>query len=94
MKRLAKEEAVAIYEKLTGAQREVMYCLFVHGPTWDGNVPSKSARGDLFDMGLAMRYEGFTTLTMAGLAVAVCAPRREYHNPPDHPDRWYQKQQA
>lgn len=42
-------------------------CLFFHGPTWDGNVPSKSGRDDLVRMGLAARGNGWQWLTPAGI---------------------------
>lgn len=46
---------------------EVLRCLFFHGPTWDGNVPSKSGRDELVDMKLAARGQGWQWLTRAGI---------------------------
>ena len=39
---------------LSGAETEVIYCLFLLGPTEDGNMPSKCGRDDLFDPTLNM----------------------------------------
>lgn len=50
---------------------DVMRCLFFHGSTWDGNVPSKSGRDELVQMGLAERGEGWQWLTPAGMRVAL-----------------------
>jgi hypothetical protein len=38
-------------------------------PTWDGNVISKSARGDLVGKGLAARWNGLSFITQAGMCV-------------------------
>jgi len=43
---------------LSGAETEVIYCLFLLGPTEDGNMPSKCGRDDLFDKGLIDRADG------------------------------------
>lgn len=52
---------------------DVLRCLFFHGPTWDGNVPSKSGRDELVRMGLAARDSGFQWLTNAGMTAAFAA---------------------
>lgn len=52
---------------LSGNAAEVLRCLFFHGPTWDGNVPSKSGRDELVSMGLAARGKGWQWLTRAGI---------------------------
>lgn len=46
----------------------------VNGPVWDGDVISKSERGELFDMGLAIRVcckgeQGFTGATYTASTV-------------------------
>jgi hypothetical protein len=46
---------------------EVLRCLFFHGPTWDGNVPSKNGRDELVNMKLAQRGNGWQWLTRAGV---------------------------
>lgn len=56
---------------LTGAEIETLWCLFAHGPTWDGEVPSKAGRSALFDRGLVQRYEGWNWLTDEGVRTAV-----------------------
>lgn len=56
---------------LSGAATDVMYCLFLLGPTEDGNVPSKSGRDDLFDKGLIERADGWQWLTRDGVMLAL-----------------------
>ena len=57
--------------KLTPVAVEVMRCLFLHGPTWDGNVPSKSGRDELFELKLATRINGYSWLTADGIRLAL-----------------------
>lgn len=57
--------------KLTGVAIESMRCLFLHGPTWDGNIPSKSGRDELFDLKLAARINGWSWLTADGMRLAL-----------------------
>jgi hypothetical protein len=52
---------------LGGGAADTLRCLFFHGPTWDGNVPSKSGRDELVRMGLAARGNGWQWLTGAGM---------------------------
>lgn len=52
---------------LSASAADVLRCLFFHGPTWDGNVPSKSGRDELVSMGLAARSHGWQWLTRAGI---------------------------
>jgi hypothetical protein len=59
------------FAPLSGSAREVMRCLFIHGPTWDGDVPSKSGRNELMALGLAERAWGFAWLTCDGVQVAL-----------------------
>lgn len=56
---------------MSSAAREVLRCLFLHGPTWDGDVPSKSGRGELVDLGYAERWNGWQWLTRKGVEFAV-----------------------
>lgn len=56
---------------LSGAAIEVLHCLFIHGPTWDGDVPSKSGRDELVTLGLAGRFEGYQFLTGQGMRLAL-----------------------
>ena len=45
--------------------------LFLHGPTWDGNIVSKAGRAELFRREYAARENGWTYLTKAGMQVAL-----------------------
>lgn len=52
---------------LSGAELEVLRkCQCA---TWDGNVPSKSARDDLYRRGLIVRYNGWQIASLEGLAI-------------------------
>lgn len=58
-------------KEFTGAQIDTLIALVESGPLWDGDVPSKSGRNDLIDIGLAMRVivkgeDGYTAATYAG----------------------------
>lgn len=59
------------FSTLSGSERETLWCLFQHGPTHDGNVPSKSVRDDLVVKGLVQRGHGYAWLTLAGVKAAV-----------------------
>jgi hypothetical protein len=56
---------------MSSAAREVMRCLFLYGPTWDGDVPSKMGRGELVKKGFAEHEFGFAWLTRAGMEFAI-----------------------
>lgn len=45
--------------------------LFFDGPTWDGNCTSKTGRDELVDLGLAVHWNGYCSLTAEGLMQAV-----------------------
>lgn len=51
--------------------KECLLQLFLHGPTWDGNIVSKAGRADLFQLNLATRTEGWTYLTVTGAQAAL-----------------------
>lgn len=56
---------------MTGGQIDTLVALVENGPCWDGDVPSKSARDELIDLGLAIRVvvkgeDGHTAATYAG----------------------------
>ena len=59
------------FRDLSASAKETMRCLFFHGPTWDGNVPSKQGRGELCNLGLAEHAFGFAWLTRDGVQVAI-----------------------
>ena len=67
---------------------EALKQLFVDGPTWDGNLVSKSQRDDLVAAGFASRWDGWNFLTQEGVEAAVAAgiAAREAHD-----QRWYKK---
>jgi len=65
--------------------------LFGNGPTWDGNVISKTGRDELMEHGLAMRTNGFTYLTEDGVRIASEWDRGNVRKM--HDQRWYQKLQ-
>jgi hypothetical protein len=52
---------------------ETARCLFLHGPTWDGDIPSKEGRGELFRFGYADRVSGWSFLTKAGVDLCIDA---------------------
>lgn len=56
---------------MSGCAREVMRCLFFHGPTEDGDIPSKTGRGELFKMGLVDCGHGLAWLTSKGVEFGV-----------------------
>jgi hypothetical protein len=50
----------------------------INGPVWDGDVVCKGYRGELFDLGLAIRVcykgeQGFTGATYFAFSVMKCA---------------------
>jgi len=55
----------------SGAVTEVMRALWMSGPVWDGNLPSKAGRDDLVRLGYAARTGGFNFLTTAGVDMAI-----------------------
>lgn len=70
----------ALWHALSPGQKEVLNQLLDHGPVYDGDIASKSARDDLFDYGLAVRcafkgQQGHTAGTY--LAVSVRNAGRE-----------------
>jgi hypothetical protein len=58
-------------EPLSASERDVMRCLFFHGPTWDGNVPSKMGRDSLCKRGFVRHEFSFAFLTREGVQIAV-----------------------
>lgn len=57
--------------EISGSAKEVLWCLFLHGPTWDGDVPSKNGRGELVRQGLAWHAHGYAGLTADGAEAAL-----------------------
>lgn len=58
-------------ESLTSTAIEVLGQLYVNGPTWDGNICSKSGRGELCRAGLAFHAHGYASLTSEGIRSAA-----------------------
>lgn len=50
---------------------ETLWQLFRNGPTWDGDLASKTGRDELVDLGLVERGRGFQWLVRAGIDEAV-----------------------
>lgn len=67
---------------------EVLMQLFVQGPTWDGNLISKTERDNLVAVGMADRWNGWNFLTQEGVEAAVAGgmSARNWHD-----KRWYNK---
>lgn len=63
--------AIDKMKPLSGAATDVMYCLFLLGPTEDGNVPSKCGRDELHAAGLVDRADGWQWLTRDGVMLAL-----------------------
>jgi hypothetical protein len=57
--------------ELTNAEYETFKCLFFHGPTWDGNVPSKMSRDILCRKGYVEHKFAYAWLTESGVEFAV-----------------------
>lgn len=70
-KKKVDDDGAAKSPQLTGAESEVLWCLFKHGPTWDGNIPSKTGRTDLVSKGLVAQAEGWNWLTTEGVTIAL-----------------------
>lgn len=62
---------------LTSGGRDGMMQLFVTGPTWDGNVISKSGRDELVSHQLAEHRNGWAYLTRAGVELAISDQTKE-----------------
>lgn len=68
---------------LTPDAVETLGQLFASGPTWDGNICSKSGRSQLVRMNLADRENGFTFLTREGIRLAIEWRGPEIHQNPN-----------
>jgi hypothetical protein len=87
---LVKQEAQELWDSMTSAERVVL--LQLRQVRWDGYISSKSGRDSLIHAGLAVRYDGFATLTLYGLrllhALGKLASLMSGHLTPD--GRWQQ----
>ena len=57
--------------ELQSNARETLNCLFMNGPTYDGDLPSKTGRDVLVDIGYAARAGGYNWLTTKGVLAAL-----------------------
>lgn len=78
-------------KELSGAAVDVLGQLFVSGPVWDGHLISKTGRDNLVACGLAVRWDGWQTLTQDGLVAAL-----EWKMAEETPQNraWFRKQRA
>lgn len=76
------------FDELSSGQKDVLGQLFVKGPTWDGDIVSKVYRDERVALGLAHHRGGWAYLSHAGVAAAISAPVKDWHD-----QRWYRKQQ-
>ncbi len=79
-------EYVPIWNALSGAAKDTLICLCKHGPTWDGDVPSKLGRDELLEKKLAAKIvikgdeQGYQAATYKGSFVyraGYVEPRKE-----------------
>ena len=56
---------------MSAGARDVMQCLFFHGATWDGDLPSKVGRGEIIHLGYAEQWNGWQWLTRKGIEFAI-----------------------
>lgn len=56
---------------LEANERDVLRQLFFKGPTWDGDICSKTGRDELFKQSFVNRYEGYNILTLDGLKLSL-----------------------
>lgn len=61
------DDSVLDVGSLDGRALEVARCLFFHGPTRDGDVPSKEGRNSLIAAGYAFHVRGYSSLTENGV---------------------------
>jgi len=67
--------AFAVYTLLSGAAKDTLNALVNKGPLYDGDVPSKSGRDELLDLGLANKAcvkgeQGYQTANYMGWEVS------------------------
>lgn len=56
---------------MNAAEAETLKCLFFHGPTMDGNLPSKFGMAGLVDRDMAYKINGWNYLTGLGVQSAL-----------------------
>lgn len=75
-----RQRDLQLARSLTGIQRECLIQLVEKGPVWDGDICSKQARGDLFEIGLADRaivkgQEGYSAANYRGYGLYMAMKR-------------------
>lgn len=73
--------AAAAWRGMTPGQKECLSQLLLNGPVWDGDITSKSDRGELFNLGLAVRCcfkgeQGYTAATYPAFTIYRCGNRQ------------------
>jgi hypothetical protein len=58
-------------ETMNSGAKDDLWCMFKHGPTWDGDLPSKSGRDWLVERGYVERGMGWNWLTTSGALLAI-----------------------
>ena len=71
---LDETAAAIMYDALNGAQKDTLIAATENGPLWAGDVPSKSGRDDLQEMGFLVPVvvkgeDGYTAATYLGARV-------------------------
>jgi hypothetical protein len=56
---------------MSSGARECLQQLFLNGPTWDGDLASKNGRSELYKQGFVFIWNGWQSLTEAGMKFAV-----------------------
>lgn len=77
-------------QALSVAAFDVLGQLYADGPTWDGNVISKSGRDEIVRAGLAWHESGYANLTPEGVRVAAGWDRAHLRR--DGKTQWLHKQ--
>lgn len=68
---MSGDDSIGKFRPLSGAVTDTLWCMFALGPTQDGDLPSKSGRDDLVQIGFAERGDGWNWLTRAGVYKAL-----------------------
>lgn len=71
---LEEHKAIVAKVQKSASLRDSLIALLETGPLWDGDVPSKSGRDELIEMGLAVRIvskaeDGYTACTYKGARI-------------------------
>jgi hypothetical protein len=77
-----------LFMTLSSTAQDAMMQLFVQGPTWDGDVLSKSGRNELVSRDFAKHRHGWAYLTDSGLDMAITVDVSRWVD-----KRWHKKQQ-